>query len=481
MINAKLLKFQENENESNIEGDLMTDPTINDFKILTKAGHGGYGDVYKVQYQHQIYALKRTKRSHSNIESGILNLLKGKDHIVQLIWDLSSSIETDLVMEFTPIGSIYDLIKHRGRLSNLEGALFTKQVLKGLNTLHDYNIVHCDLKCSNLLVFKGGIVKICDFGLSQITNNIVSNTGGYFDLNGNRNITAVNNREGHEGSIYWLSPEIVKDHTRTYDFKCDIWSLGCCIVEMLKGKPPLSQFGYMKALHLLGQLQASDLDQYFGLADANFQCKKVLSACFTLDPSKRPLSFHVLELEWFQKNDDFIKYIEFGLEEEGLQEQKIKTQLLSHFKEDMEDDLDGFDFQDSELDSFGIWDLVNNLERADDDQIIHLSQLKLNKGHLKLLKNKILNLLQIRLFETNRWNSILELANTLFERDLDLLNKFIISGYLPKLLSQTPTESLLRFTKILKGLPQGSLYFQVAGGGLNVELHSISGQQQQSP
>jgi len=44
-----------------------------------------------------------------------------------------------------------------------------------------------------------------------------------------------------KGSPYWMAPEVVKG--TGYGFSSDIWSMGCCIIEMLTGKPPWHEHG----------------------------------------------------------------------------------------------------------------------------------------------------------------------------------------------------------------------------------------------
>ena len=90
------------------------------------------------------------------------------------------------------------------------------QILTGLKSLHDKKIIHRDLKSANIFLNKNGIVKIGDLNVSQV----IMVGLGYTQT----------------GTPYYAAPEVWKD--TPYDFKADIWSLGCIVYEMTCLKPP---------------------------------------------------------------------------------------------------------------------------------------------------------------------------------------------------------------------------------------------------
>ena len=86
----------------------------------------------------------------------------------------------------------------------------------GLNYLHSRNIVHRDIKCANIFLTKGGILKLGDLNVSKVAKRGMLQT--------------------QTGTPYYASPEVWKD--RPYDLKSDIWSVGCVLYELTTLHPP---------------------------------------------------------------------------------------------------------------------------------------------------------------------------------------------------------------------------------------------------
>ena len=77
------------------------------------------------------------------------------------------------------------------------------------------------MKADNILVEMSGVCKISDFGISKRTADL---QGGAF--------TAM------QGTVFWMAPEVVNAQKKGYNFKVDIWSVGCVVLEMWAGKRP---------------------------------------------------------------------------------------------------------------------------------------------------------------------------------------------------------------------------------------------------
>lgn len=90
------------------------------------------------------------------------------------------------------------------------------QICFAVKYLHDKNILHRDLKLSNIFISSNGDIKLGDFGIAKVLNN----TDEFAK-------TIV-------GTPYYLSPEICQK--KPYNHKSDIWSLGCVLYELMNLK-----------------------------------------------------------------------------------------------------------------------------------------------------------------------------------------------------------------------------------------------------
>ena len=128
-----------------------------------------------------------------------------------------------LVMEYCEKGDILHKIEGHYK----RGTCFAEyelwsaliQCLCGLKALHDLNVMHRDVKCANILISARGECKLADFNVSKVVSQ---KDGGFLHT--------------QTGTPYYASPEVWKD--RPYDFKSDIWSLGCVVYEMASLRPP---------------------------------------------------------------------------------------------------------------------------------------------------------------------------------------------------------------------------------------------------
>lgn len=123
-----------------------------------------------------------------------------------------------MVMEYINGEDLKKLLLHK-KTEKLQRYDIILRVGRGLDYLHEHNIIHQDIKPENILVSKNNEVKIIDFGLARY----------------NRLIAFIRNRF-IDGTPTYMSPEqIRKRHT---DKRTDIYSYGITVYEMLTGKVP---------------------------------------------------------------------------------------------------------------------------------------------------------------------------------------------------------------------------------------------------
>ena len=164
------------------------------------------------------------------------------------------------------------------------------QITKGLNDLHEYKILHRDLKSANVFLFRNGSAKLGDLNVSKITYRGLGCT--------------------QTGTPYYASPEVWKDNP--YDLKSDIWSLGCITYEMAMLKTPF------RSNTMEGLFQKIIKGDYPRLIkkyseDLNY----VISTMIRVHSKERPTTGEILEMEEVQKkNEEYDIFKKFGYNNE---------------------------------------------------------------------------------------------------------------------------------------------------------------------
>lgn len=204
-----------------------------------KLGKGNYSEVFLAKCNDQekinkygikdgLVAVKKISISNLNAKSikkirdeiQVMDIIKKNPHPnIVSCYDVIDDIDTIyIIMEYCSDG---DLNKYLGcPLPEKKVKLYFKQIIEGLEYLHNNNIIHRDIKPKNILLTNNKKnIKLCDFGLSKITNGL----------------TRVNTICG---SPLYMAPEILNQ--KEYNNTIDIWSLGIIVYEMLYGYHPLN-------------------------------------------------------------------------------------------------------------------------------------------------------------------------------------------------------------------------------------------------
>ena len=184
----------------------------------------------------------------------------------------------NIILEYVENGSLDSLIKKFGKFPESLVAVYVQQVLLGLDYLHSQGVIHRDIKGGNILTTKDGIVKLADFGVATKLND------------SDKSNSVV-------GTPYWMAPEVIEMSGQVTS-ACDIWSLGCTVIELLTTNPPYSNLHPCSAMIKIVQEAMPPLPE--SISD---ELKDFLVKCFEKDPYKRIDAKRLLEHPWLHKFD----------------------------------------------------------------------------------------------------------------------------------------------------------------------------------
>jgi len=136
-------------------------------------------------------------------------------------------------LELASEGTVKDALNEFGPLSESLLRRYTLDIVRGLNYLHSQNIIHRDIKPTNLLLLNN-TVKIADFGCSTVS---VAVDGGGDNMGMSSGMNELNHGT-MAGTTIYMSPEVMSGAEGGYGRKADIWSLGITLCEMAHAKAP---------------------------------------------------------------------------------------------------------------------------------------------------------------------------------------------------------------------------------------------------
>uniref|UniRef100_A0A8C5X3F8 mitogen-activated protein kinase n=1 Tax=Malurus cyaneus samueli TaxID=2593467 RepID=A0A8C5X3F8_9PASS len=318
------------------------------YQNLTPVGSGAYGSVcsaYDTKTRQKV-AVKKLSRPfqsliHARRTYRELRLLKHMKHenVIGLldVFTPATSIENfnEVYLVTNLMGADLNNIVKCQKLTDDHIQFLIYQLLRGLKYIHSAGIIHRDLKPSNLAVNEDCELRILDFGLARQTDDEMT---------------------GYVATRWYRAPEIMLNWMH-YNQTVDIWSVGCIMAELLKGKALFPGndcilniiLKIQKYIESLPHMPQQDLKAVF--RGANPLAVDLLEKMLILDSDKRITASEALAHPYFVQYHDPDDEPEAELYDESIEN---KERTIDEWKELTYEEVNSFKPPDLKMDSLEI-------------------------------------------------------------------------------------------------------------------------------
>lgn len=221
---------------------LRQNPSEDDYETIKLISHGAYGMVYLVRHKEtrQRYAMKKIAKHRLALRNQVDQVFAERDimsfsdnpFVVSMFCSFETKRHLCMVMEYVEGGDCATLLKSGPLPVNLAKFYFS-EILLAVDYLHNYGIIHRDLKSENILITKDGHIKLTDFGLSKI--GLMSHTTSILECYLDKETRQFNDMQVF-GTPYYIAPEVIL--RQGYGKPVDYWSMGIILYEFLVGCVP---------------------------------------------------------------------------------------------------------------------------------------------------------------------------------------------------------------------------------------------------
>ncbi len=203
---------------------------LHTFTILEELGHGGMGYIYLGvdERTSRKVAIKTLFEEYAKDEGFVRRFLREaqiyrKLNHPNIVKFVASGFDNDIywiALEHVDGETLDKIIKTAGPLPVMDALYVMEALASAVAHAHSKGIIHRDIKPRNVMLGKGGVVKLLDFGVAQLDDDLVKTASG----------SVI-------GTFFYSSPE--QNQGKKADERSDLYSLGLVFYEMLTGKRAL--------------------------------------------------------------------------------------------------------------------------------------------------------------------------------------------------------------------------------------------------
>ncbi|XP_038720588.1 CBL-interacting serine/threonine-protein kinase 23-like [Tripterygium wilfordii] len=199
-------------------------------------------------------------------------------NVIRMYEVMASKTKIYIVLEFVTGGELFDKIASKGRLKEDEARKYFQQLICAVDYCHSRGAFHRDLKPENLLLDANGVLKVSDFGLSALPQQVRED--------GLLHTTC--------GTPNYVAPEVINN--KGYDgAKADLWSCGVILFVLMAGYLPFEDNNLMSLYKKINKADFSCPPWFSSSA------KKLIKRILDPNPVRRITIAEVMENEWFKK------------------------------------------------------------------------------------------------------------------------------------------------------------------------------------
>ena len=296
--------------------DLASNSTLSHYRIISKLGAGGMGEVYLAHDTtlDRKVALKiltsdlatKGQRMERFVREAKAAAALSHPNIAQ-IFEIGEHEGTHYIaMEFIDGVTLRDKIHQKTDLRQLMRHL--QHIAEGLTKAHVSGIVHRDLKPENIMITTDGHEKILDFGLAKLVEQQQLPTGDSSEV-----ATAMLVQHSTPGMVMgtvgYMSPEQAQGKVNEIDQRSDIFSFGCILFEAATRKKPFEGDSVIKSLHSLIYEPAPPIKDLNPGAPADLQ--RIIRRCLAKDKEERYQTIKEVAIELKELRRDLEKAGDF--------------------------------------------------------------------------------------------------------------------------------------------------------------------------